>query len=109
VITGDLVTSEGDPLEACLRQLAQLKADAGRVGCFGNHEIYARCQDLAEQTGRRFGIDFLRMRRRQFRFGKAVLNVAGVDWQRPPYTLGRGGLAGPFGDEYHALPQPERI
>ncbi|HWR52097.1 MAG TPA: metallophosphoesterase [Bryobacteraceae bacterium] len=87
VITGDFITSEGDPLEACLRQLARLKAEAGLVGCMGNHEVYARCQDAAEQIGRRVGIDLLRKRRREFRFGNAVLNVAGVDWQRPPRML----------------------
>ncbi len=96
VITGDLVTSEGDPLEACLRQLARLKSDAGRVGCLGNHEIYAKCQNAAERIGRQVGIDFLRMRNRQFRFGNAVLNVAGVDWQRPPRMLsGTAGLLVP--------------
>lgn len=95
VVTGDLVTSEGDPLEACLRQLARLKSDAGTVGCLGNHEIYARCQDRAEQLGRRLGIDFLRMRRREFRFGGALLNVAGVDWQRGTFLRGAGRLLVP--------------
>lgn len=91
VITGDFVTSEGDPLEACLRQLARLKADAGRVGCLGNHEIYAKCQDAAEQIGRRMGIDILRNRHCRLRFGSATLNVAGVDWQRSSRMLSGAG------------------
>ena len=30
LVTGDLITASGDPLEACLRQIARLRADAGR-------------------------------------------------------------------------------
>jgi len=41
LVTGDLITGQGDPLDACLRQLARLRADAGILGCLGNHEIYA--------------------------------------------------------------------
>ena len=40
-ITGDLITSASDPLDACLKRLSKLKADAGLLGCLGNHEIYA--------------------------------------------------------------------
>ncbi|MGB9605203.1 MAG: metallophosphoesterase, partial [Bryobacteraceae bacterium] len=41
VVTGDLISARSGPLEACLRQLSRLKADAGILGCQGNHEIYA--------------------------------------------------------------------
>jgi predicted MPP superfamily phosphohydrolase len=82
LVTGDLITSAGDPLQTCLRQIARLRADAGIMGCMGNHEDYARAEDLAEREAARLGIPFLRGRAQALRFGGAVLNVAGVDYQR---------------------------
>jgi predicted MPP superfamily phosphohydrolase len=90
VVTGDLITSPGDPLDACLRQLSRLRAEAGTVGCLGNHEIYARVENEAARKGARAGIRFLRQEARRFRFGNATLNAAGVDYQRMggPYLGG---------------------
>ena len=51
LVTGDLITRPGDPLDACLRQLARLRADAGVLGCLGNHEIYTRRRELCHRTG----------------------------------------------------------
>ncbi len=82
LVTGDLITSRGDPLGACLRQLARLRADAGTLGCLGNHEVYARVEDQATAMGARLGIRFLRSEAALLRFGNAVLNVGGVDYQR---------------------------
>ena len=82
LVTGDLITMAGDPLDTCLRQLARLRADAGILGCMGNHESYAQVADYTEREGARLGIRFLRKRAQQLRFGQAVLNVAGVDHQR---------------------------
>jgi len=82
LVTGDFITQMGDPLDACLKQVARLKADAGILGCMGNHEDYARVKKYTEQQGARLGIPFLRGRAQQLRFGDAVLNVAGVDYQR---------------------------
>ncbi len=82
VVTGDLITSVGDPLDACLRQLSRLRAEAGTVGCLGNHEIYARVEDEATWKGARAGIRFLRQEALRLRFGNATLNVTGVDYQR---------------------------
>jgi predicted MPP superfamily phosphohydrolase len=82
LVTGDLITAVGDPLDACLRQLARLRADAGILGCMGNHEDYAEVKRYAELQGARLGIQFLRGRARPLRFGNALLNVAGVDYQR---------------------------
>lgn len=81
VVTGDLISMGGDPLDACLRQLARLSADAGILGCMGNHEAYARAQKYTAEQGSRLGIDFLRERARPLRFGAATLNVVGVDYQ----------------------------
>ena len=82
LVTGDLITRPGDPLDACLRQLARLRADSGILGCLGNHEIYAHVENYVTEQGRRIGIDFLRHQARQLRFGNATINFAGVDYQR---------------------------
>ena len=81
VVTGDLISMAGDPLDGCLRQIARLQPDAGVLGCLGNHEVYSGVQDYAAAQGARLGIDFLRERARSLRFGEATLNVAGVDYQ----------------------------
>jgi predicted MPP superfamily phosphohydrolase len=90
LITGDLITAAGDPLDACLRQIARLRADAGILGCMGNHEDYANCENFAEREGARLGIPFLRGRAQPLNFGGAVLNVAGVDYQRKDKNYLRG-------------------
>jgi uncharacterized protein len=97
LVTGDLITHRGDPLDACLRQLARLRADAGVLGCLGNHEVYCQNEDYVTEQGRRFGIDFLRARSQQLRFGDAILNVAGVDYQRfgYPYLAGAEKMVAP--------------
>jgi uncharacterized protein len=82
LITGDLISSRGDPLDACLRQIARLKADAGIAGCLGNHERYADAEDYTAAAGSRLGVRFLRGQAEQHRFGGSVLNIAGVDYQR---------------------------
>jgi predicted MPP superfamily phosphohydrolase len=90
LVTGDLITRPGDPLDACLRQLARLRAEAGVLGCLGNHEIYTRTQNYVTEQGRRIGIEFLRHQSKQLRFGNAVINFAGVDYQKmhSPYLQG---------------------
>ncbi len=82
LVTGDLITRPGDPLDACLGQLARLRADAGVLGCLGNHEIVTGTENYVTEQGRRIGIDFLRHQARQLRFGNAVINFAGVDYQK---------------------------
>jgi predicted MPP superfamily phosphohydrolase len=82
VVTGDLISARGDPLDACIRQLSRLKADAGVFGCMGNHERYARAENYTAAAAARSGIEFLRNRSRQLRFGGAILNLAGVDYQK---------------------------
>jgi predicted MPP superfamily phosphohydrolase len=82
LVTGDLITRRGDPLDACLRQLARLRADAGVLGCLGNHEVYAEVEDYVTNQGRRIGIEFLRHQSKQLRFGSAAINFAGVDYQK---------------------------
>jgi len=87
-VTGDLISHKGDPIDACIRQLARLKSDAGTVGCMGNHERVAGVEDYTAKAAARVGIPFLRRQSRQLRFGSATLNVAGVDYQ-PLYEKSR--------------------
>lgn len=81
LLTGDIISDFGDPLEESLRELARLRATAGILGCHGNHEVYARCQNRTTRLGREQGINFLRQEATQLRFGNGILNVAGVDFQ----------------------------
>ncbi|HUI76502.1 MAG TPA: metallophosphoesterase [Bryobacteraceae bacterium] len=97
--TGDFISTFGDPLEACIQQLARIKADAGMLGCLGNHEYYAHVEPLATELAARAGIRILRGEAQQLRFGSAVVNVAGVDYQRvankPHYLREAAGLVYP--------------
>jgi predicted MPP superfamily phosphohydrolase len=97
LVTGDLITSAGDPLDACIRQIARLKADAGVFGCMGNHEVYAHCRQYTAEQAARFGIRFLRHDATLLRFGNANLNLAGVDYQprHEPYLDGAESLVVP--------------
>lgn len=81
MVTGDMISARGDPLHACLRQLARLRAEAGTFGCMGNHENYAGALGYATREGARLGISFLRGQARELRFSGAALNLVGVDYQ----------------------------
>lgn len=97
LVTGDLISRSGDPLDACLRQLARLRAEAGVLGCLGNHEVYTGTEDYVTAQGHRIGIDFLRGQARQLRFGAATINFAGVDYQKfqSHYLVGAERLIAP--------------
>ena len=97
LVTGDLITSSGDPLDDCLRALGRLRAEAGVFGCMGNHEIYADTEDYTQIQGARLGMTFLRQQSRALRFGASELNLAGVDYQRfgKPYLRRAERLAAP--------------
>jgi predicted MPP superfamily phosphohydrolase len=90
LVTGDLITDRGDPLDECLRELARLRASDGIFGCLGNHEGYVRAESYCAVEGYRQGIRFLRSETRYMRFGGAGLNLAGVDYQSMggPYLAG---------------------
>ena len=99
VITGDLISGRGDPLDACIRQLARLKSDAGSFACMGNHERYVHVEDYTALASARVGIRFLRGESQRLRFGDSTLNLAGLDFesfrQRKSYLYGAGGLIVP--------------
>lgn len=91
-VTGDLISQRGDPIDACIRQLARLRSDAGIVACMGNHERYAKLQNYTAAAAARVGIQFLRSHAKSLRFGQATLNIAGVDHQ--PFSERAGYLRG---------------
>jgi uncharacterized protein len=97
LVTGDLITGPGDPLDSCLDELARLRADAGVFGCMGNHEVYAGTQEYTQSRGAQLGMRFLRSERALVRFGNAPVNLAGVDYQRKgePYLVGAERLVEP--------------
>jgi predicted MPP superfamily phosphohydrolase len=89
IMTGDLITSRGDPLDACLRQLKRLKNTSGIWACMGNHEHFAGLEDAAAIKGAKVGVNFLRWQSRSLKFGNNSLNLVGVDYQSPrqPYLV----------------------
>jgi len=97
--TGDFISTIGDPLEACIRQLSRVKADAGMFTCLGNHERYARAERQATELAGRCGIPILRGAAQTLRFGNTVMNVAGVDYQsiyhKEHYLTGADRLVAP--------------
>ncbi|MBZ5612137.1 MAG: metallophosphoesterase [Acidobacteriia bacterium] len=97
LVTGDLISRRGDPLDACLRQLGRLRAEAGVLGCLGNHEVYTETEDYVTARGRDLGIQFLRSQSRLLRFGGASINFAGVDYQKyaNPYLRGAERMIAP--------------
>jgi len=97
LVTGDLITSAGDPLDQCLNRLTGLRADAGIFGCMGNHERYAEAEEYVESAAARLGMRFLRETAAPLKFGNAVMNLAGVDYQSSqlPYLTGARRLVQP--------------
>ena len=97
LVTGDLISRGGDPLDACLRQISRLRADAGVFGCMGNHEAYVNAEHYVATEAARWGGRFLRMQAARLRFGNADLNLAGVDYQQfsLPYLVGADSLVAP--------------
>jgi uncharacterized protein len=82
VVTGDFLTGSGDPLEACVAELGQLRAPLGVWGCNGNHEIYAGAEALAAQLFGRYGMKLLRQERAEIRANGRAFRLIGVDYQR---------------------------
>jgi len=94
LVTGDMISGNRDPLDACLKLLAGLNSEAGIFGCLGNHEVYANVEDYAAQHGARLGIRYLRLEAARLKFGGTTMNLAGVDYQpfRKPYLKGADKL-----------------
>lgn len=96
-MTGDLISTEGDPVDACIQQIARLKATSGIWGCLGNHEEFSNCTDYVTQEAGRRGIRFLRSESQSLAFGSQKINLVGVDYQskRHPYLTSTKHLLEP--------------
>ena len=90
LVTGDLITGIADSVTDCLDELQRLRADAGVLGCMGNHEAYIRGESMVEAEALRRGMRFLRRAGQSLRFGLASINFTGVDYQpfNRPYLRG---------------------
>lgn len=82
VITGDYLTSAGDPIGECIAELGRLRAPLGVWGCNGNHEIYAGAEEMAEKLFARQGMKLLRQSSAQVQWRGESLNIIGIDYQR---------------------------
>ena len=82
VVTGDFITSAGDPLEDCVEEIRGLHSPLGVYGCNGNHEIYADAQDRAQWLFAQAGMKLLRHENALIAYRGAQLNLIGVDYQR---------------------------
>ena len=82
VVTGDFVSNETDPLAGCIAELSRLKAPLGVWGCNGNHEIYAKAEDRAQQLFAQHGMTLLRQQAFEIAHNGAKFNLIGVDYQR---------------------------
>ncbi len=82
MVTGDFITSGSDPLVDCIEEVHRLHAPLGVWGCNGNHEIYAKAEDLAQQLFAQAGMKLLRHENAQLTFRGAQFNLIGVDYQR---------------------------
>ena len=89
VVTGDLITGVHDSLVDCVDEVRRLRAPLGVYGCNGNHEIYARAEDLAARLYQQNGMRMLRRENAIISFRGAELNLIGVDYQRERTPSGR--------------------
>ncbi len=88
VVTGDFITSNGDPLQQCIAELSRLRSPLGVWGCNGNHEIYADAEDLAEELFNHYGMRLLRQNNAELTWKGEAFNLMGVDYQRERAPLG---------------------
>jgi predicted MPP superfamily phosphohydrolase len=89
LVTGDFITGAGDPIADCIEEVQRLRAPLGVWGCNGNHEIYARAEDMAQYLFAQAGMKLLRQENAQLEFNGAQFNLIGVDYQRERTTGGR--------------------
>jgi predicted MPP superfamily phosphohydrolase len=89
VVTGDLITGMHDSMWDCVEEVRQLRAPLGVYGCNGNHEIYARAEDLAERLYQQAGMKLLRRENAIIHYKGAQLNLIGVDYERERAPSGR--------------------
>ena len=81
VLTGDLISSDSDPIEDCISELSRLRAPLGIWGCNGNHEVYAELEDISQKLFQRYGMQLLRQHNAELHWRGGKINLIGVDYQ----------------------------
>ena len=71
------------------KRCASCVPHSGVYGCNGNHEIYARAEDLAQRLYQQAGMKLLRRENATISYKGAQLNLIGVDYQRERTPGGR--------------------
>jgi uncharacterized protein len=82
VLTGDLISSEHDPLEDGIAELSRLRVPLGVWGCHGNHERWAGVEARAQALFARHGMHVLRQQCVELSWHGGRFNLIGVDDQR---------------------------
>jgi predicted MPP superfamily phosphohydrolase len=82
VLTGDLITSDRDPLEDCIAEVSRLRAPLGIWGCNGNHERSAGVEARAQELFARYGMHLLRQQSTVLSWHGGHFTLIGVDDQR---------------------------
>jgi predicted MPP superfamily phosphohydrolase len=82
VLTGDLITSEHDPLEDGIAELSRLRVPLGVWGCHGNHERWAGVEARTQALFARNGMHVLRQQCVELSWRGGRFNLIGVDDQR---------------------------
>jgi uncharacterized protein len=82
VLTGDLITSDRDPLEDCIAELSRLRAPLGVWGCHGNHERWSGVEARTQALFERYGMHVLRQQCAELSWRGGAINLIGVDDQR---------------------------
>jgi predicted MPP superfamily phosphohydrolase len=82
VLTGDLITSERDPLKDCIAELSRLQTPLGVWGCHGNHERWSGVEARTQALFARYGMHLLRQQCAELSWRGGRFNLIGVDDQR---------------------------
>jgi predicted MPP superfamily phosphohydrolase len=82
ILTGDLISTEHDPLEDCIAELSRLRAPLGVWGCHGNHERWAGVEARGQALFARYGMQMLRQQCVELSWCGGHFNLIGVDDQR---------------------------
>src|SRR2546428_2152687 len=82
VLTGDLITSERDPLEEGTAELSRLRVPRGVWACHGNHERWAGVEARTQALFARYGMHVLRQQCVELSWCGGRFNLIGVDDQR---------------------------
>jgi len=82
VLTGDLITTEHDPLEDAVAELSRLRVPLGVWACHGNHERWAGVEAQTEALFARDGMHVLRQQCMELSWFGGRFNLIGVDDQR---------------------------